>query len=207
MPTLYYSPETRATRVIAQLIDMGKLAEVDVINVSIIKSDGSGQRDPNNPHPEGKVPYLVTDDGEHIRESAAIMMYLDEIFGSHFSIPAGQKGRGEFLSWMMYYGGVLEPAMVAHFAEIDHPAMKNCFRTMKEVGDHIATGLGDKLFLLGDKITLADMIVGSSFHWAPHLTPDFDTVKAWLKRVADAQDGAAVMVYETKAKAALSQRA
>jgi glutathione S-transferase len=172
MPTLYYSPETRATRI-------------------------------NNAHPEGKVPYLITDEGEHIRESAAIMMYLDELYGAPFGIPAGQKGRGAFLSWMTYYGGVLEPAMVAHFAGIDHPMIKSTFRTMKEVSDHIVTGLGDKPFLLGDKMTIADMIVASTFQWAPHLTPDYDTVRAWLKRVNDAQDGAALQAYEIRAKEAM----
>ena len=203
MPTLYYTPESRATRIIAQLMIMGKLDEVTVINVDVVRNDGSGRVDPSNAHPEGKVPYLITDDSEHIRESAAIMMYLDELYGCPLGIAAGQPGRGEFLSWMSYYCGVLEPAMVMHFGEIDHPIMVGNFRTMKEVGDHIVTGLGDKSFLIGDKMTVADLIMASAFQWAPHLTPDYDTVKAWLKRVGEAIDGPALQAYETHAKDAL----
>lgn len=203
MPTLYYTPESRATRIIVQLMMMGKLDEIKVVNVAVVKADGSGHADSNNPHPEGKVPYLITDDGEQIRESAAIMMYLDELYGSGLSILAGQKGRGAFLSWMTYYCGVLEPAMVAHFAQIDHPMIVTSVRTMKEVGEHITSGLADKPFLLGDKITVADLIMASAFQWAPHLTPDYDNVKAWLKRVSDAINGEALQAYEARAKDAL----
>lgn len=203
MPVLYYSPETRATRIIGQLIAMDKLDAVEVKIVDIIKGDGSGRIDPDNAHPEGKVPYLITDEGEHIRESAAIMMYLDELFGSPLGVAAGQKGRGTFLSWMTYYGGVLEPAMVAHFGKIDHPVMASNFRTMTEVGEQIALGLGDKPFLLGDKVTISDLLMSSAFTWAPNLAPDIDTVKDWIARVMESQDGAALMAYEAQAKEAL----
>lgn len=199
MPTLYHSPNTRSSRIISQLLLMGVLDQVKVVIVDIIRNDGTGRVDPNNPHPEGKVPFLVTDDGEGIRESAAIMMYLDEIFGAPLSVPVGEKGRGTYLSWMAYYGGVLEPAMVAQFANIDHPAIVGCFRTMTEVGNCMTQGLGDKPFFLGDKISLADIIVASAFQWAPHLTPDFENVKNWLTRVNEAQDIAALQVFEAKA--------
>jgi glutathione S-transferase len=177
---------------------MGKLDQVNVVLVDVVRNDGSGRADANNPHPEGKVPFLVTDEGEEIRESAAIMMYLDELYGAPLSIPFGETGRGKFLSWMMYYGGVVEPAMVAHYSEISHPAMIGTFRTMTEVGECLAKGLGDKQFLLGDKITLSDIIMASAFQWAPHLTPDFDNVKSWFKRVNDALDLEALQVFEAR---------
>lgn len=198
MPTLYHSPNTRSSRVIAQLLLMGKLDQVNVVLVDVVRNDGSGRADPNNPHPEGKVPFLVTDEGEEIRESAAIMMYLDELYGAPLSIPVGEKGRGTFLSWMMYYGGVVEPAMVAHFSEIRHPAMIGAFRTMTEVGECLTKGLGDKQFFLGDKITLSDIIIASAFQWAPHLTPDFDNVKSWFNRVNDALDLEALQAFEAR---------
>lgn len=199
MPTLYHSPHTRSSRVISQLMLMGKLDQVKVVIVDIVKSDGSGRRDPNNAHPEGKVPFLVTGEGDSIRESTAIMMYLDELFGHPFAIKPGDAGRGSFLSWMSYYCGVLEPAMVAEFAKLDHPILKSTFRTMTEVGAQITSGLGDKPFLVGDKLTIADIIMASAFQWAPHLIPEAPTVKAWIKRVEAAQDGAGLEVFEKHA--------
>jgi len=207
MPTLFHSPHTRSSRVISQLMLMGKLDQVTVVIVEIVKNDGSGHKDPKNAHPEGKVPFLVTDDGETIRESTAIMMYLDEFFGHPLGIKPGDAGRGSFLSWMSYYCGVLEPAMVAHFAELDHPILKSTFRTMTEVGEHITSGLGDKPFLVGDRLTIADIIMASAFKWAPHLMPKSPTVKAWIKRVESAQGGARLEAFETQAFAALKSSA
>lgn len=207
MTTLYHSPHTRSSRVISQLMLMGKLDQVKVVIVDIVKNDGSGRRDPNNAHPEGKVPFLVTGEGDIIRESAAIMMYIDEIFGQPFSIKPGDAGRGSFLSWMSYYCGVLEPAMVVHFAKLDHPILKSTFRTMTEVGEQITSGLGDKPFLVGDRLTIADIIMASAFQWAPHLIPEAPAVKAWIKRVEGAQDGAGLEAFETQAFATLKMQA
>lgn len=207
MPTLFHSPHSRSSRIISQLMLMGKLDQIDVVIVEVIKGDGSGNRDRNNAHPEGKVPFLVTDEGETIRESTAIMMYLDEVFGYPFGIQPGAAGRGSFLSWMSYYGGVLEPAMVAHFAELDNPVLNSNFRTMTEVHEQIVSGLGDRPYLVGDRLTIADIIMASAFQWAPHLAPDDVTVKAWLKRVADAQDGAGLEAFEAQSFEALKLRA
>lgn len=204
MPTLYHSPHTRSSRIISQLMLTGKLDEVTIVIVDVVKGDGTGGRDDKNPHPEGKVPFLVTDEGAHIRESAAIMMYLDELHGSTLSVAAGTPERGTFLSWMMYYGGVLEPAMVAQFAKIDDPMFAKTFRTMAEVSVCLHDALGDRAFLTGDKLTIADIIMASAFQWAPHLVPDFDTVKAWLARVDAAQDSAALAAFEAQAVAQLS---
>lgn len=206
MPKLYHSPQSRSSRVVSQLMLMGKLEEVEVIFVDIIKNDGSGRRDPNNAHPEGKVPYLITDEGEEVRESAAIMMYLDELYGNPLSPKPGMAQRGAYLSWMTYYGGVLEPALVAQFAELNHPALTGTFRTMKEVGDQLEKYLKDNTFLLGDRLTVADLIMASAFLWAPHLMPDMPVVKAWVARVAKAQDQQAMEQFEAQAQAALSQK-
>lgn len=54
MPTLYYSPKSRSDTVVALVRLLG--ADVSLREVSIVRQDGSGMRDPANPHPEGKVP-------------------------------------------------------------------------------------------------------------------------------------------------------
>ncbi|MFS4583102.1 glutathione S-transferase family protein [Phaeobacter sp. C3_T13_0] len=199
MPTLYHSPNSRSSRVIAQLILMGKLDEVEVVFVDIPRQDGGGRLDPRNLHPEGKVPYLLTDEGHGVRESAAIMMYLDELFGQPLSPKIGAPQRGAYLSWMAYAGGVLEPVLVAAFSGLDHPAMTNTFRSMTEVCNALETALSDAPYLLGDDLSLADILLASPFQWAPHLMPDNPVLQAWVKRVGAAQDSEAILAYETKA--------
>ncbi|MCE8546239.1 glutathione S-transferase family protein [Ruegeria pomeroyi] len=203
MPTLYYSPNTRASRVIAQLMLMGKLDQVEVVTVEVPRFDGSGRRDPRNPHPEGKVPFLVTDDGEEVRESAAIMMYLDELFGQPLSPAIGAPGRGAYLGWMAYSGGVLEPVLVAAFSGLDHPALTETFRGMDEVCAVLERGVKDRPFLLGDTVSVADILLASPFQWAPHLMPDTPAIKAWVERVGNSLDGAAIAAYEASAMARL----
>ena len=206
MPKLFHSPHSRSSRVISQLMLMGKLDEVEVICVDVIKNDGSGHCDPMNAHPEGKVPFLITDEGETIRESGAIMMYLDELFGQPLSPKPGTKGRGGYLSWMYYYGGVLEPALVAQFSGLDHPALVGTFRSMTEVGAQLEIGLKDQPYLLGEELSLADLLMASAFLWAPHLMPEIALVKAWVARVAEAQDNRAMEAFEAKAQEVLNQK-
>lgn len=207
MPTLYHSPFSRSTRIITQLMLMDRLDAVDVRPVVVRRQDGSGRHDTANPHPEGKVPFLIGDDGEAIRESNAIMLYLDELHGYPLGIAPGQPGRGTFLSWMCYYGGVVEPAMVCAFAGEAHPAFATAFRSLTEVGAQIEAGLGDSPFLMGERFTIADLIMASAFQWAPQLTPDNAAVRDWVARVEEHLRRVPVMAYEEKAKAALEAMA
>ncbi|MEL0435698.1 glutathione S-transferase family protein [Phycobacter sp. K97] len=204
MPKLFHSPNSRSSRVIAQLMQMGHLSDVEVVVVDVPRQDGGGRRDPGNPHPEGKVPFLITDDGQEVRESAAIMMYLDEQFGQPLNPKPGSVERGAYLSWMAYYGGVLEPVLVAAFAGIEHPAFASTFRSMEEVGAALERGLGDKPFLLGEDLSTADILMASAFQWAPQFMPDSAVIKTWVKRVGEAMDGAALQAYETAAMEQLS---
>jgi glutathione S-transferase len=178
---------------------MGKLEAVEVICVDVIKGDGSGRKDPRNAHPEGKVPYLITDAGEEIRESGAIMMYLDEVFGQPLSPKPGTEGRGAYLSWMFYYGGVLEPALVAKFSNLDHPALVSTFRSMEEVYAQLESALAKSPFLLGEELSVADLIMASPFHWAPSFMPEIAMVKEWVARVSAALDTKALEDFEAQA--------
>ena len=113
MLTLFHAPRTRSTRVVALLAAMKRLGEVDVRLVYIPRVDGSGGPDAGNPHPEGKVPLLVHD-GVAVRESAAIMLYLTDLFAGTdgLGVPVGDPLRGRYLAWLAWYAGVLEPVMV-----------------------------------------------------------------------------------------------
>ena len=203
MPTLYHSPFSRSTRIITQLMLMNRLDAVDLRPVVVRRRDGSGHHDAANPHPEGKVPFLIGDDGTAVRESNAIMLYLDELFGHPLGIAPGQPGRGPFLSWMCYYGGVVEPAMVGAFSGATPPAFATAFRTLTEVGAQIEAGLDDAPFLMGERFTIADLIMASAFQWAPQLTPDNAAVRDWVARVTERIGAVPVMEYEEKAKAQL----
>ncbi|WP_163473498.1 glutathione S-transferase N-terminal domain-containing protein, partial [Klebsiella michiganensis] len=79
MLTLFHSPNSRSTRIVALLKELDALDRVRIEIVTIPRRDGSGGRDPRNPHPDGKVPLLV-EDGVQIWESSAIVQHLADLF-------------------------------------------------------------------------------------------------------------------------------
>ncbi len=182
MVTLYHAPMSRSSRIIVLLIALGRLAEVDVRLTDIPRQDGTGARDPKNPHPEGKVPLLITEEGEMIRESNAILLYLSDRFPSDLAPQVGAPGRGTYLSWLFWYGNVLEPVYIHALAGLDHPLLDTSFRRMPEAVAYLAAGLEGRDFLLGDRYSVADLLIASPFLWFPEATPDVPLIRDWVTR-------------------------
>ncbi len=142
MLTLIHAPQSRSTAVLQLLDELGALDKVTVQTVSIHRlRGGTGAPDPANPHPEGKVPLLIHD-GTAIRERNAIMLYLTELFPeAGLGIPPGHPQRGAFLSWLAYYGNVMEPVFLGLFAGITAPAYHSVFRGPAEVTAALSAAL------------------------------------------------------------------
>src|SRR5688572_12542915 len=114
MLTLYHAPKSRSTRIIWLLEELG--AEYNIVYTHIQRMDGSDGPDPNNPHPDKKVPVLLHN-GTVITESAAIVLYLTDLFPQNaVGRPVGDPQRGSYLTWLAYYAGVMEPVVNLQFA-------------------------------------------------------------------------------------------
>lgn len=182
MLTLFHSPQSRSTRIIRLLDEMGTRDRVNIRAVTIPRRDGTGARDAANPHPEGKVPVLVDGD-EVITESNAIMLYLTDTLGDGRVGPRhGEAGRGTYLSWLAWYGNVVEPVMVTAAAGIDHPFITSSFRGQAEIAARLAASLKGRPFLMGNHPTAADILLASPFLFFPDFTPDVPVIRDWVKR-------------------------
>ena len=117
MLTLYHAPQSRSTSVVELIEEMGIADQITVTEVTIPRQGGKGGRDPSNPHPEGKVPYL-TDGEDFVRERAAVILYLTDRFDSPLGRAVGHPQRGQYLSWLVWYQGVLEPVALIHWAGV-----------------------------------------------------------------------------------------
>ena len=182
MLTLYHSPQTRSTRIVRLLIELDVLDQVDIRIVGIRRHDGSGGADPSNPHPEGKVPLLVHD-GVEIWESNAIILYLTDLFAAkRLGRPMGDKDRGSYLSWLAWYGNIVEPVLVFTAAGLSHPYLNATFRGAPEVAARLTAQLEKTPFLMGSEFSAADLLLVSPYTWMPQATPDVEVVRDWIER-------------------------
>jgi glutathione S-transferase len=184
MLTLFHAPKSRSSRFIWLLEELE--APYTVKLVMIRRADGSGGRDPSNPHPHGKVPALVHD-GATIFESPAIALYLTDAFPKNGIGPrVGEPNRGAYLSWLAYYGDVFEPAFVSKFmnAEVPRPAG---WAPLDETMEFIVRTLSAGPFLLGAKFSAADVIFGSTFALfsGNPLIPKSPVIDAYVKRCVE----------------------
>jgi glutathione S-transferase len=179
--TLVHAPQSRSSRIVWLLEEIGQPYAIDYVN--IVLADGSGQADPHNPHPDKKVPALIHD-GAVITESAAVALYLTDLFPEAKMGPAvGDPARGAHLTWLAYYAGVIEPVVVAAFAGVgDHPAFMRNFRGRKEMDRRISKALDEAPYLLGEQFSAADIFLASLGQFMRRMMPEGAAVDAYLER-------------------------
>ncbi len=183
MLTLYHAPKSRSSSVIALLHELGALDRVQIRKVDIPRQDGSGARDPANPHPEGKVPYL-TNGQDHVRERGAIMLYLTDMFPEAGLGPLpGDPTRGQYLGWLSWYQGVLEPVAILNFFGIQHPALHATFRDYDSAIQRLEEVLAKQPWLLGGQFSAADLLVASPLIFFGEGMPRPPVVDAWAGRI------------------------
>jgi glutathione S-transferase len=160
MLTLYHAPKSRSFRILWLLEEIGTPYEIRT--VSIRRGDGSGTRDPTNPHPHGKVPVLVHD-GATIYETTAIAIYLTDAFPEAGLGPKlGEVDRGAYVTWLSYYSGVFEPSLTAKFLKLQHVYGMFGWGPFEEVVEHLNTTLQERPYVLGERFSAVDVVFGGS---------------------------------------------
>ena len=182
MLTLFHSPESRSTAITALLDEMGIADKVATRIVTIPRADGTGARDPANPHPEGKVPALLHD-GQIITERGAIIVHLTTLFPDSGMAPrVGTADWGVFASWLSWYQGVLEPVLILEAAGLSHPYLTGSLRGHSEAAARIRAALDKGPWLMGDSYSAADLLVHSPYAWFKDATPDDPLIRDWVAR-------------------------
>jgi glutathione S-transferase len=181
MLTLFHAPQSRSSRIVWLLEELG--ADYELRITDIPRMDGTGAADPANPHPDKKVPALV-DDGILITESIAIVQYLTDAFSAAELGPRpGDRQRGPYLSWLAYYAGVIEPVVNFAFAGLgDNPALQRTFRDRAAMDRRVLTAIQQGPYILGDKFSGADILIASLGHFARAMLPANAVVDAYLER-------------------------
>ena len=163
MLTLIHRPQTRSGSILWLLEEIGCPYETKIVNLR--GADGKGARDPANPHPHGKVPALVHD-GHVVFESAAIALYLTDLFpDAKLGFPVGDPLRGEYLSWLAYRPGVMEPAFMERRLNIPHVFGVMGWGTPEEVEEVLNAHMKGRTWFLGDGFSALDIMIGGGVHF------------------------------------------
>jgi glutathione S-transferase len=185
MITLYHAPMSRSASIVWLLEELDVQYETKVVDFR--RADGTGSRDPSNPHPHGKVPALK-DGEETIFEGSAIALFLTDKYPAKKMGPrVGEPKRGEYLSWLAYRPGVMEPALIARRFEIKHVYGAMGWAPADEVEEVLNKHLESRKYFLGDAFSAVDILLGGGLHFMlmAKLVKETPTLKAYAARVTD----------------------
>jgi len=185
MITLYHSPQTRSASILWLLEELNVPYQTKIVGFR--RADGTGAKDPANPHPHGKVP-AIEDGGETVFESSAIALFLTDKYPAKKMGPlAGEPKRGEYLSWLAYRPGVMEPALIARRFEIKHVYGAMGWAPADEVEEVLNKHLESRSYLLGDAFSAVDILLGGGLHFMlmAKLVKETPTLKAYTARITD----------------------
>jgi glutathione S-transferase len=180
MITLYHAPQSRSSRMIWLLEELG--APYAIQPVSIFRQlTGTGSADPANPHPDKQVP-AINDGKTLVAESVAIVLYLTDAFPEIGIGPSiGDPRRGDYLTWLAWYAAALEPAMFAGFGnELEGSPAKQ--RGYDLVVRRLESALSKGPYLMGEQFSGADLLVGSAIGWARQVFPSSDLLDTYAAR-------------------------
>lgn len=157
---LFWCPQTRSQRAIWLLEEAAIAYEPVLIDIR----DPQKPRDPDFAvaSPMGKVPALADGDAM-VADSAAIALYIADRYAPGDLAPAtDDPARGRFLYWMTFTPGVIEPAMAEKFSGAASNRQQNGWGDFDTMIETFEAGVSGKDWLMGDKFTVADVLVGSS---------------------------------------------
>ena len=179
---LFWSPRTRASRARWMLEELG----IDYQTIEVDIRNPEAPRDPAfvAASPMGKVPALA--DGDVLMaDSAAICLYLADRYASGRLAPAfDEADRGRYLFWMVFAPGVIEPCMAEKAAGLEPQPARHGWGSFDAMIRTLEQGLEPGPWLLGDRFTAADVMVGSSavFLRLFHMLPASPAIEAFADR-------------------------
>jgi glutathione S-transferase len=190
MLRVYGHAKTRAFRVLWLLEELGLQYE----HISLVYAKGEHRtKEFLRLNPLGKVPVLVDGD-QVVYESAAIMMHLMEVRGTHSDlyIEPGSR-RTHLYQWLFYGVAELEQGLwtaARHTfvlpPEKRIPAAINWGQEefLKQL-PYLSEQLGEKSYLLGGQFSIADILISQILSWATQqqkLPLQFDNLLQYQKR-------------------------
>jgi glutathione S-transferase len=163
MIKLYFAPRTRSVRILWLLEELGLPYELERVEFKPTSTTFFTQQTPL-----GKLPTI--EDGDVIMcESGAIVEYILERYGEgRLAPPPGSPERATFLQWLHFaestaFAPIGIIAWLALYRDDTerHATIIEDARARAAMGlGFLERGIGEKLYLVGDDFTAADVMMG-----------------------------------------------
>jgi glutathione S-transferase len=159
---LYHHPFSRAAGILWMLEEVEAPYELRFVDIL-----AGAQKSPDiiAKNPMGKLPVL-TDGDLVVTEAAAIGLYLADRYAyGKLSPRVDDPARGTYLRWSLFAPSVVEPAAMSKMAGWDvkeGQAGWGSFDAMLKSMEH---AIGKGPFLLGEKFSMADIILGGTLRY------------------------------------------
>ncbi len=192
MLTVYGCANTRSTRVVWTLEETG--AEYEYVPIDL-RAGAGRQPDYLALNIGGKVPTLV--DGEFVlTESAAICTYVGDRFPDAGLVPlVGTRERARYNQWCYFALSELEqPLWTIAKHRFALPERRRVPAVLDTAGWEfavaakvLAMGLGGEAFIVGERFTVADILIANTLAWARayKLPLEHDNLQAYTARLWD----------------------
>jgi glutathione S-transferase len=191
---LYYHPiSTNARRAVLTAAHLG--TSLELVPVDFSKGE---QKKPEflRMNPNGWVPVL-DDDGFYLHESHAIIQYLADGTPGQTVYPTERRARADVNRWLFWSAQHFQPAVglllwecvikrMMHLGRPDGDEVKRGERLFGEVGPILDGQLQGKHWVLGDKLTLADLALSAPLTVTePGALPlsSYPNIQSWLGRM------------------------
>src|SRR5579871_5517908 len=177
MMQLYWSPRSRAFTTLWLMEETGQPYERVLID---IKTGAQRKLEYLAINPMGKVPAIK--DGEAtLAEAAAICAYVAERYPeAKLAPPLGDPLRAKYLYWLFFGPSCIEPAMVQVVTKLEMNPVAAGWGDAQRVYDVLDAALEKGPWLLGEKFSAADIVIGAGLNFAVRLfkmvptRPSFD---------------------------------
>lgn len=178
---LFWAPNSRAMRALWMMEEIGEPYERVLIDIRSGVQDKADYRAIN---PLGKVP-AVDDDGVFVSESGAVIAYLGDRYPQANLAPKiGEKDRGPYLKWL-FFSACIEGAILEKFAKLELPKSTAGWGSYALVIDALDETLQKGPWLLGDRFTAADVLIGCDLRTSVDLFKIFEqrpSFRAYIDR-------------------------
>jgi glutathione S-transferase len=183
--TLFHSVPSRSAIALWMLEEIGEPYDLRLISLKRGENRESGFLAVN---PMGKVPALRHGDAV-ITEVAAICTYLADAFPHKgLNVPLDDPRRGPYLKWL-FFGPVMESAVMdrAYPRAVEPPRAALGYGDFETTMDVVARAVAPGPFLVGDRFTAADVVVGSNLRWGTlfKLIPERKEFGEYIARLAE----------------------